>query len=381
MRDATRFRTVPFVFSALTFLASAAALLAFFALAARCAAVIVSKDLLPPIRPPLAPCSLKNWRTSNGSFFIVRHILTPLWWQASVLVVTRSQYGFYLQTDADRSRACRFVRILPDRGVAAEDDRAIFPGGALAVHITHQPIYRALGIENVKHRRGAKDTTTLVLMRRLLSLDYLIGRPTLGWLPTEADKVQQFEALGIDRAVLPYRKYGAAGKAQTRCFALKLPIAPDEHAATFVYVDPGQSTDSELGAWGVAHAPLWAALRARTFAVHVVAVGTGVEAADRAAPVLKRWTQDGDGQGAADPAGQTKADPDIRQEIARLEHAITAGNRDLLRAAGGFDTAADRLELLQQLPDGTPTTATARGAIDRFSLWPTVRLTTPEVAI
>ena len=80
--------------------------------------------------------------------------------------------------------------------MAAEDDRAIFPGGALAVHITHQPIYRALGIENVKHRRGAKDTTTLVLMRRLLSLDYLIGRPTLGWLPTEADKVQQFEALG-----------------------------------------------------------------------------------------------------------------------------------------------------------------------------------------
>ena len=104
--------------------------------------------------------------------------------------------------------------------MAAEDDRAIFPGGALAVHITHQPIYRALGIENVKHRRGAKDTTTLVLMRRLLSLNYLIGRPTLGWLPTEADKVQRFEALGIDRAVLPYRKYGAAGKAQTRCFAL-----------------------------------------------------------------------------------------------------------------------------------------------------------------
>ena len=186
-------------------------------------------------------------------------------------MLLRGQYGFYLQTDADRSRACRFVRILLDCGVAAEDDRAIFPGGALAVHITHQPIYRALGIENVKHRRGAKDTTTLVLMRRLLSLNYLIGRPTLGWLPTEADKVQRFEALGIDRAVLPYRKYGAAGKAQTRCFALKLPIAVDERAATFVYVDAGQSTDSELRAWGVAHAPLWAALRARTFAVHIVA--------------------------------------------------------------------------------------------------------------
>ena len=148
-----------------------------------------------------------------------------------------------------------------------------------------------------------------------------------------------------------------------------------------MYVDAGQSTDSELRAWGVAHAPLWAALRARTFAVHVVAVGTGVDAAERAAPVLKRWTQDGDRQGAADPAGPTKADPDIRQEIARLEKAITAGNRELLRAAGGFDKAADRLVFLQQLPDGTPTKATARGAIDRFTIWPTVRLTTPEVAI
>ena len=224
--------------------------------------------------------------------------------------------------------------------------------------------------------------TTQVLMRRLLSLDYIIERPTLAWLPTEADKVQRFEALGIDRRTFPYRLYGPEGRRKIpRYFAFKLPIAVDEQMATFVYVDPGQTTDSELRAWGVAHAPLWAALRARTFAVHVVAVGTGVEAAERAAPVLKRWTQDGDGQGAADPVGPTKADPDIRQEIARLEHAITAGNRDLLRAAGGFDTAADRLEVLQQLPDGTPTTATARGAIDRFTLWPTVRLITPEVAI
>ena len=240
--------------------------------------------------------------------------------------------------------------------------------------------YRALGIPDVRHRRG-KNATTPILMRRLLSLDYLIERPTLGWLPTEADKVRRFEALGIDRAVLPYRKYGEGEKGQPRYFALKLPIAIDERAATFVYVDAGQSTDSELRAWGVAHARLWAALRARTFAVHVVAVGTGVDAAERAAPVLKRWTQDGEGQGAADPVGPTKADPDIRQEIARLEDAISGGNRDLLRAAGGWETAADRLVFLQQLPDGRPTKATARGAIDRFTIWPTVRLTTPEVAI
>ena len=295
-------------------------------------------------------------------------------------VFTRSQCGAFLDAGEDRKRISRFVRALMDKKLAIEDKRAIFPGGARAVLLTNKVLYRTLGIPDVRHRRG-KDATTQILMRRLLSLDYLIERPTLGWLPTEDDKVRRFEALEIARSVLPYRKYGEGEKGQPRYFALKLPIAVDGPAATFVYVDAGQTTDSELRAWGASHAPLWAALRARTFAVHVVAVGTGAEAADRAAPVLKRWTEDGDGQGPADPAAKTQADPEIRREIARLREAISGGNRELLRAAGGFDKAADRLKELRRLPAGTPTKTTARGAIDRFSIWSTVRLTTPEVAI
>ena len=76
-------------------------------------------------------------------------------------------------------------------------------------------------------------------MRRLLSLDYIIARPTFGWLPTEGDKVQRFEALGLDRRTFPYRLSGPSGTPQTpRSFAFKLPIAVDDQAATFVYVDP-----------------------------------------------------------------------------------------------------------------------------------------------
>ena len=218
-------------------------------------------------------------------------------------------------------------------------------------------------------------------MRRLLSLDYLIERPTLGWLPTEDEKVQRFEALGIDRGVFPYRKYGTEGQPKIpRYFAFNLPIAVDEQAATFVYVDAGQSTDSELRAWGVAHAPLWAALRARTFAVHVVAVGTGAAAADRAAPVLKRWTQDGDGQGAPDLTTPTKADPEIRQELAWLERALSAGDRQTLNEVGGWRQASDRFLYLSELPEGTPTRTTGRGAIDRCSTWSTLRLISPEAA-
>ena len=293
-------------------------------------------------------------------------------------VFTRSQYGAYFQAGDDRKRIARFVHALIEKQLAIEDERAIFPGNARAVLLTGKPIYRVLGISDVRHRRG-KDATTQVLTRRLLSLDYLIERSTLGWLPTEDDKVQQFEALGIDRANFPYRKYGQPGT--PRYFAFKLPVALDDHAATFVYVDAMQTTDSELRAWGVAHAPLWAALRARTFAVHVVAVGVGAEAADRAARVLTRWTQDGDGTGAADPPGPTQADPEIRQEIARLKGAITSGNHAILTALGGFKTAADRLQALRSLPEGTPTATTARGAVDRVTIWSTIRLTTPEAAL
>ena len=49
-------------------------------------------------------------------------------------------------------------------------------------------------------------------MRRLLSLDYVIEHSGLPWLPTEPEKVAAFEALGIERELLPSRLYrGAAG--------------------------------------------------------------------------------------------------------------------------------------------------------------------------
>ena len=41
------------------------------------------------------------------------------------------------------------------------------------------------------HRVAARDATTQVLMRRLLSLDYIIERPTLRWLPTEDEPVPE----------------------------------------------------------------------------------------------------------------------------------------------------------------------------------------------
>jgi hypothetical protein len=66
------------VFFANFFRAATAAALAFFARATRAAGVIVSIARRPPIRPPLAPCSRKNRRTSGGSFFAMTRHLNPV---------------------------------------------------------------------------------------------------------------------------------------------------------------------------------------------------------------------------------------------------------------------------------------------------------------
>ena len=103
-------------------------------------------------------------------------------------VFTRSQWRHYFD-DPRREMVSRFVRVLVEKKLAFEDERPIFPGRARAVLLTGKPLYHALGIPDVRHRRS-KDATTVVLTRRLLSLDYIIERPTFGWLPTEADKVR-----------------------------------------------------------------------------------------------------------------------------------------------------------------------------------------------
>ena len=122
-------------------------------------------------------------------------------WLALVGLAQWRVYGsqwceFFGDTHPEPAR--RFVRALVEKKLAFEDERPIFPGGARAVLLTASPLSRGLEFPDVRHRRS-KDATTVVLTRRLLSLDYIIERPTFGWLPTEADKVRRFEALGLDR--------------------------------------------------------------------------------------------------------------------------------------------------------------------------------------
>ena len=164
---------------------------------------------------------------------------------------TRAQFCHYF--DARRNRALRFVQTLIDRKAAVEGEWPLLNGGGKTCRISSNAIYRTLGVENIRHRRKASKP---VVMRRLLSLDFVLEHPGMNWPPAEPEKVEFFEKLGLPRRIY----YGVGGN-QKRYFALKLPLAVDPEIVTFAYVNPGHATDTELHSWGAAHGPLWDALR------------------------------------------------------------------------------------------------------------------------
>ena len=86
-------------------------------------------------------------------------------------------------------------------------------------------------------------------------LDFVLEHPGLNWLPTEGEKVEFIEGLGVHSNLIPRRIYYGAVRAQKRYFALKLPVAGGDKTVTFAYVDPGRESTGELNSWGAAHGP------------------------------------------------------------------------------------------------------------------------------
>ena len=183
-------------------------------------------------------------------------------------VFTRAQFCHYFE--AHRSAARRIVRTLLERREAVEGEWPLVNGGGKTCRISSKGIYRALGVENIRHRRKANRS---VVMRRLLSLDFVLEHPGMNWLPTEAEKVEFLEGLGVHSNLIPRRIYYGAVRAQKRYFALKLPVAGGADTVTFAYVDPGRDTTGELNTWGGAHGRLWDAIRAKGRRVEVIAIG------------------------------------------------------------------------------------------------------------
>ena len=276
-------------------------------------------------------------------------------------VFTRAQFCHYFE--AHRSAARRIVRTLLERREAVEGEWPLVNGGGKTCRISSKGIYRALGVENIRHRRKANRS---VVMRRLLSLDFVLEHPGMNWLPTEAEKVEFFERLGVHSNLIPRRIYYGVVGAQKRYFALKLPVAGGADTVTFAYVDPGRDTTGELNTWGGAHGPLWDAIRAKGRRVEVIAIGAELDMVLRADRVLQLWA-------AAEP-GKVIEGLTVKQEIELLERALDRQDLKLFDQYGGMQEAINRYIALGKLPEAE----LAEGvSIDGYSTYRATRFAEP----
>ena len=253
-------------------------------------------------------------------------------------VFTRAQFCHYF--DVPRITASRFVKALVERRGGIESDHVILNGGGRTCRISGKAIYRALGVENIRHRRKANRS---VVMRRLLSLDFVLEHPGMNWLPTEGEKVEFIEEIGLPSRLIPRRIYYGAVAAQKRYFALKLPVAGGNKTVTFAYVDPGHATAVELNSWGAAHGPLWDAIRAKERRVEVIVIGAELDAVLRADRVLQLWA-------AAEP-GKVATGLTVKQEMRAIKEAIGKRDREILGKYGGLIQAGERYKELLKLPE------------------------------
>ena len=276
-------------------------------------------------------------------------------------VFTRAQFCHYFNTY--RKQAYRFVKALIEQRAAVETGVIAFNGGGKTCRISGKGIYRALGVENIRHRRKANRS---VVMRRLLSLDFVLEHPGMNWLPTEGEKVTFFEEIGLPSHLIPRRIYYGAVRAQKRYFALKLPVAGGDKTVTFAYVDPGRDTTGELNSWGAAHGQLWDAIRAKGRRVEVVAIGAELDAVLRADLVLQLWA-------AAEP-GKVATGLTVKQEISAIREALHSDDEELMSQYGGMRGAVERYKELMTLPEAE----LAKGvSIDDYSTFRATRFSEP----
>ena len=268
-------------------------------------------------------------------------------------VFTRSQLSAWF--GIDRFKTLRFVQALTRRRLAAEE----MVGDLKICRICARGIYRALGAEGIRLRRI---TSTEVIMRRVLSFDYVIEHPDLPWLPTEQEKVAAFEALDMGRSLMPIRVYrGAAGGAR-RYFPRGMPVALDSRRAVFVHADPGYDTSTALRSWRDRHQKLWEALRQLGLAVEVVGVACARRPLDRARTILGNWTKTETAPRPIHPPGTAAA---ARREVTRIENAIVGMDDAGVEEMGGFQACLHRMvELEDMLRSMRPA-----GTIDGHSVW------------
>ena len=251
-------------------------------------------------------------------------------------VFLRSQYLAFIGR-TNPALAHRFIRRC--RKYAVEQP---WNGSRLRVcRIASRTLYGVLGVEHVRHRRPAAPE---VVLRRLLSVDYVLERPHAAWLPTEAEKVNALEAAGIAKRVLPRRLFRGALGGQFLYFPHKLPVALNAKRATFVFVQVEDETESAVRTWGAQHAALWTALTAAGRAVEVVVVGRDPVRLAAAGRVLDRWMREPLASAAEREKTAARLCEQARrhEEIESIKAAVATLDHAVLAAYGGLNGAIAR---------------------------------------
>ena len=272
----------------------------------------------------------------------------------------RSQMCRYLQID--RRAASRLVRSIVANGFAVETHLIGHPGRRRLCRISHRQIYRALGVEHIRHRRAADPRLTLI---RLLGLDYVLEHPTYHWLPANHEKVHFFHSkLNVPTDLLPSRVYkGRAGHKQ-EFFVSKYPIAHDKTTVTFLYIDPHDLTDKPLRSWLSDHRSLLDALSHAGKRIRVVVVASDRKILTRAERILRPFSQ----------SQKALRDPSTHaNEVDQITRALQKGDAATLKQWGGPNAAFTRMNALKRQSPASQE-ATVASPIDSCSIWHSTRL-------
>jgi hypothetical protein len=153
----------------------------------------------------------------------------------------------------------RFIKMKPGKRSVAFARKVLEKGHASSkeylrhgrvFHLFSRNVYEAIGRENVRFRRVH---STEYIRTRLIALDFILRNQDFTYLESEEQKLSFFcNQLGIDKKILPHKRYSGAIKDQhtDRYFVDKFPMFYHPGASlppvmTFSFIDPGfESMDS-----------------------------------------------------------------------------------------------------------------------------------------
>jgi len=147
--------------------------------------------------------------------------------QAQFLALVAVNGGYFLRRQfgafTGRTHGLATVRFL-DGAVTRGDIRSLPYGRQGRVfHLCARPLYAALGQEHNRNRREAEWDA---VVRKLMTLDFVLAHPTVRFWATEAEKAALLLELGVRQALWPSRGYApkrAGSGPTTRYFVDKMP--------------------------------------------------------------------------------------------------------------------------------------------------------------